>query len=101
METIRRTLKTEWFSTLALPALTGMREIKVGVADGGHRALAIHKRDGKARHVFVPNPHDGMVSIVDVEHDTVVDTVTVGPKPGSIVVFGMRKANEGQGQTHH
>lgn len=80
------------FDTTALPALTGMKEIKVGVADGGHRALAIHEKDGQARHVFVPNPHDGTVSVVDVEKDAVVDTITVGPDPGSIVVFEIPKS---------
>ncbi len=88
------------FDTSNLPALTGMKEIKVGVADGGHRALAIHERDGKARHVFVPNPHDGTVSVVDVEDDAVVDTITVGPDPGSIVVFGI-ESHEDDEPSHH
>lgn len=82
------------FDTSALPALSGMKEIKVGVADGGHRALAIYEQDGAARAVFVPNPYDGTVSVVDIVEDVVVDTVTVGPDPGALVVFPMARNDD-------
>ncbi|MBI4715526.1 MAG: hypothetical protein HY760_06285 [Nitrospirae bacterium] len=83
------------FDSSALPDLkhpeTGIsgqaKEITVGVADGGHRSLAIHEHEGMAEHVFVPNPADDTVSVVDAETDEVVDTVEVGDDPGSILVF--------------
>ncbi len=83
------------FDASALPELkqpeTGVsgepKEIVVGTADGDHRSLAIHEHDGMAEHLFVPNPADDTVSVVDAETDEVVDTVAVGDDPGSILVF--------------
>ena len=76
------------FDTSALSDLiTLIKEIQVGEANGSHRSLAIHEHDGIAEHLFVPNPADGTVSVVDIRRDEVEDTVTVGGEPSSILVF--------------
>ncbi|HET8760488.1 MAG TPA: hypothetical protein VFN94_05445 [Nitrospiria bacterium] len=77
------------FNASALPQLPSPIEIPVGVAGHDHRSLAIHEHNGAAEHVWVPNPDDGTVSVVDAESDTVVDTVTVGGEPSSIAVFAI------------
>jgi YVTN family beta-propeller protein len=77
------------FDASGLPQLPSPIEIPVGVAGHDHRALAIHEHNGVAEHVWVPNPDDGTVSVVDAESDTVVDTVTVGGEPSSIAVLGI------------
>lgn len=77
------------FDASGLPQLSSPIEIPVGVAGHDHRSLAIHERNGAAEHVWVPNPDDGTVSVVDAESDTVVDTVTVGGEPSSIAVFAI------------
>ena len=75
------------FDSSGLPTLPSPKEITVGVADGGHRAITIHEEEGKAEHVIVPNPGEDTVSFIDVATDTVVDTVVVGDEPGAVLVF--------------
>jgi YVTN family beta-propeller protein len=77
------------FDASGLPQLSAPIEIPVGVAGHDHRSLAIHEHNGVAEHVWVPNPDDGTVSVVDADSDTVVDTVTVGGEPSSIAVLGI------------
>ncbi len=77
------------FDASGLPQLPAPVEIPVGVAGHDHRSLAIHEHNGVAEHVWVPNPDDGTVSVVDAESDTVVDTVTVGGEPSSIAVLAI------------
>lgn len=83
------------YDTSNLPSLTLIKEVTVGVADSGHRGIAIHEHDGAAEHVIVPNPAEDTVSFIDPETDTVVDTVAVGDEPGSILVFPV-----GESHTH-
>lgn len=75
------------FDSSGLPILPSPKEITVGVADGGHRAITIHEEDGKAEHVIVPNPGDDTVSFIDAESDTAVATLAVGDEPGAVLVF--------------
>jgi YVTN family beta-propeller protein len=75
------------FDTTALPTLGTPVEIPVGVSSEEHRALAIQEHDGVASHVWVPNPDEGTVTVVDAETDTVVETIEVGGEPTSIAVL--------------
>jgi len=75
------------FDTSVLPSLGAPIEIPVGTSSHEHRSLAIQEHDGVAAHAWVPNPDDGTVSVVDVETDTVVDTLDVGGEPSSIAVL--------------
>jgi YVTN family beta-propeller protein len=67
-----------------LPELTLLREVKVGVADCGRRPIAF---DAQGQFVFIPNPTDATVSILDSVTDTVIDTVSVGDGPATEVNF--------------
>jgi len=78
-----------------LPNLQLVKEIKVGKADVSHRGIAIHEHDGMAEHVIVPNPGDDTVSFIDPEIDEVIDTVSVGDGPASVLIF-----SKGGGHSH-
>jgi len=67
-----------------LPELKLLREVKVGVADCGRRPIAF---DEQGQFVFIPNPTDATVTIIDSVNDTVVDTVAVGDGPTSEINF--------------
>ncbi len=62
------------FDATALPKLVLLKEIGVGVANCGRRPIAF--LNGL---VFVPNPTDGSVSIVNGDDDSVLETVVIGP----------------------
>ena len=73
------------FDTSKLPEIRLIKEIRAGMADCGRRPIAFLEKGGKTKLVFVPNPTDGTVSILDGENETVLDTVKVGD--GSIADF--------------
>ena len=66
------------YDTSALPALTLIKKIKVGKADCGRRSMALLADASQTHFVFIPNPTEGTVSILDGETDEVVQTVKVG-----------------------
>ena len=76
------------FDVSALPALPPPTEITVGATAAG-RTIGLHEHDGKAEHLFATNRLDGTVSVIDVETDSVVDTLQVGGTPTSLLVFAM------------
>lgn len=82
------------FDTKILPNAVLIKEISVGVAKGGHRAIASHPEHEKVEHIFVPNPSDNTVSIIKVESDTVVETLAVGKDPSSITVFTFKDEDD-------
>lgn len=65
------------YDTSRLPEIVLVKEVKVGTADCGRRPLAFLTDDSAARHVFVPNPTDGTVSVLDAELDIVTETVAI------------------------
>ncbi len=87
------------FDASALPNLTLLKEIKVGVGTGGHRSLAMQEHDGKAERLFIPGVcteavdqngcklGEGIVSVVDAQDDRVEDTVVLGGELSAILVF--------------
>lgn len=58
-----------------LPALTLIKEVEVGVADIGRRPIAFSLQNSEAQHVFVPNPTDATLSVLDAKTDTVIETI--------------------------
>ncbi|MDH5546461.1 MAG: YncE family protein [Gammaproteobacteria bacterium] len=66
------------YDSSALPVLTLLKEVKVGQADCGRRSIAFLKHNKQTPYVFVPNPSEGTVSILDGNTDDVLDTVSVG-----------------------
>lgn len=55
-----------------------IKEVEIGTADCGRRPLAFFESADGKRHVLVPNPTDGTLSIVDGVTDTVTETVSLG-----------------------
>jgi hypothetical protein len=72
------------YDATALPELRLLREVTVGVADCGRRPLAF---DPQGQFVFIPNPTDATVSILNGADDTVVETIRVGDGPATEVNF--------------
>jgi len=69
------------FDTSKLPAIALIKEIAVGIADCGRRPIAFTGNNGKTGLVFVPNPTDGTVTVLDGNDETVLETVKVGKGP--------------------
>jgi len=72
------------YDATALPELRLLREVKVGVADCGRRPIAF---DAQGQFVFIPNPTDATVSIINGSDDAVVETVRVGDGPVGEINF--------------
>lgn len=69
------------FDATALPNLSLIKEVKVGPADCSRRPIAFLDQDG-THLVFVPNPTEGTISVLDGRSDdTVIETVMVSGKP--------------------
>ncbi len=64
------------YDTSALPAMPLLTEITVGQAQCGSRSADIlTQQNGEAPYVFVTNPTDGSMSVIDAASDTVIETV--------------------------
>jgi DNA-binding beta-propeller fold protein YncE len=70
------------FDATKLPELPQTREVQVGVAACGRRPIAFREEGGSLKYVFVPNPTDGTLTVLDGADHTVTATVTIG-EPGS------------------
>lgn len=75
------------YDASALPELKLLREVKVGKADCGRRPLAFFAADGEPSRVFVPNPTDATVSILDGAQDEVLATLSIGEQASNDVNF--------------
>lgn len=75
------------YDTSALPAISLSKVVKVGVADCGRRPIAFYAPEGKARYVFIPNPTDGTVTVLDGDSDEVLATVDTGTANAKDVNF--------------
>lgn len=69
------------FDSSALPKLKLIKELQVGNADCGRRSIAFLHADGKDVLVFVPNPTDSSVSVLDGASDSIIDTIALGTAP--------------------
>jgi len=54
-----------------------IKKITVGVADCGRRPLAFYSEDDSKSYLFIPNPTDGTVSVIDVSTDLVIESPKV------------------------
>ncbi len=78
------------FDSSALPELRLIKEVPVGLADCGRRPIAFIVQD-QATWMFVPNPTDGTMSILDGTTDTVQETVALGASNLSELNFSFWK----------
>ncbi len=86
----RENLKTRSvlvYDTSALPALSLIKEIEVGAANCSRRPIALTVQSAGAGFVFIPNPSDGTLSILDSASDEVLDTVVIGEDNSKEVLF--------------
>ena len=72
-----RTDVVQIYDAARLPELVLLREVRLDAADCGRRPIAFldHEEGGL---VFVPNPTQGTLAVLDGERDDVLATVTVG-----------------------
>lgn len=66
------------YDTSALPKLTLIKEVKLEPTDSGRRPIAFQENPDAAPYVFIPNPTQGTLSILDGETDEVINTVEIG-----------------------
>jgi DNA-binding beta-propeller fold protein YncE len=72
------------YDASALPELNLLREVKVGVADCGRRPIAF---DNDGAFVFIPNPTDATVTILNAGDDSYVTTVSIGDQAADEINF--------------
>ena len=77
------------YDTSALPKISLIKEIRVGEADCGRRPIAFLRNGAVAHRIFVPNPSEGTLSILDGAHDTVLETVRISQKAVKEVNFAL------------
>jgi len=69
------------YDATTLPALNLVKKVSIGKADCGRRPIAF-PRSSKENILFLPNPSEGTLSIIDGNNDRVLQTVSVAPKGG-------------------
>ncbi|NOY63666.1 MAG: hypothetical protein GXP10_11065 [Gammaproteobacteria bacterium] len=75
------------YDASALPELALIKEVEVGTSDCGRRPIAFLEEQGQEPSVFVPNPTDGTLSIIDGSSDTVVHTIKIADQAASDFAF--------------
>ncbi len=68
------------FDASVLPALSLIKEVKVGVAECGRRPIGFVEQGGKFTRIFISNPTDGTVTVLDGQDERVLETVKVTDK---------------------
>lgn len=77
------------YDTSRLPEIALIKEVEVGTADCGRRPIAFLAHQGRAHRVFVPNPTDGTVSVLDAELDICLETLEVSDRPVEELNFSL------------
>lgn len=73
-----RTDMVQVYDTSKLPALRLIKEIKLEPCTSGRRPIAFLERGDQAPIIFVPNPTQGSLAVIDGENDEVVEAVDIG-----------------------
>ncbi len=73
-----RTDMVQVYDTSKLPALRLIKEIKLEPCTSGRRPIAFLERCDQAPIIFVPNPTQGSLAVIDGENDEVVEAVDIG-----------------------
>lgn len=84
--------------TATTPALTLLREIPL-VVTGGHGFDVLVQGAGEAKYIVVSNSTDNSVSIINASDNQEKQKVTVGPTPGSVIVYFSGAATGGNQAT--
>lgn len=72
-----RTDMVQVYDTRQLPQLTLLKEIPLEPCHAGRRPIAFLERDGQAPLVFVPNPTQGSLAVIDGDSDEVIEQIDI------------------------
>lgn len=75
------------FDSSHLPRLTLLKEVAVGRADCGRRPIAFLATPTPSPCVFVSNPSDGSLTVLDGRNEAVLETVTLSDRPVEEINF--------------
>ncbi len=87
-----RTDIVQIYDTSKLPELSLIKEIKLEECSSGRRPIAFLERGDDAPIVFIPNPTQGSLAIIDGDSDQVINTVSIGD--GNIKEFSFSFWND-------
>ncbi len=73
-----RTNMVQVYDSSKLPELSLIKEIELEACDSGRRPIAFLEQDDHAPLVFVPNPTQGSLAVIDADSHEVIETVTLG-----------------------
>lgn len=89
-----RTDIVQIYDSSALPELKLIEEIKLETTDSGRRPIAFLEQGDTAPYIFVPNPTQGTLAIIDGASHKVIEAVSVGA--GKIKEFSFSFWNDRQ-----
>ncbi len=75
------------YDASALPELKLIKEVKVGLADCGRRPLAYTASNAGPDRLFIPNPTDGTLTVLDGATDEVVETIDIDEGNAKEITF--------------
>lgn len=81
------------FDAKALPELKLEKTVAIGKADCGRRPIAFLNRSDASALVFIPNPTDGSLSVLDEASDEIVETVKLTDKPVKELLFSFWRSD--------
>ncbi len=73
-----RTDMVQVYDSSKLPELKLIKEIKLEDCNSGRRPIAFLKQNGTAPLVFVPNPDQGSLAVIDGDSNEVIETINIG-----------------------
>lgn len=73
-----RTDMVQVYDSSKLPELTLIKEIKLEPCTSGRRPIAFLERGEQAPIVFIPNPTQGSLAVIDGDSDAVSETIDIG-----------------------
>jgi len=73
-----RTDIVQVYDSSKLPELELITEIKLEQCNSGRRPIAFLEQDGTAPLVFVPNPDQGSLAVIDSDSNEVIETISIG-----------------------
>lgn len=80
------------YDASTLPELKLIKEVKVGVADCGRRPLGYTTADEAPDRLFIPNPTDGTLTVLDGATDEVLETVDIDDGDAKEIAFSFWNA---------
>lgn len=75
------------YDTSALPAIKLVKEVKVGMADCGRRPLAYIASAAGPDRLFIPNPTDGTLTVLNGATDEVLETINIDDGNATEITF--------------